>query len=194
MSYGFATSGQSAIMRGPMISNLVVQLIGQTNWGDVDYLVIDFPPGTGDIQITLGQELNLTAAVIVTTPQKLSYVDVTKGIEMFDNLKVPTVALVENMAYYTCSSCDVRHRIFGQGYTNQIKTNFGIKNSVEVPIMEEIANMSDSGTPFVLSLPDSLDIVKTYDSLASQVVEEIESLGSEKVDIKYDPSVGKVVC
>ena len=128
--------------------------------------MIDFPPGTGDIQLTLGQELSLTAAVIVTTPQKLSYVDVTKGIDMFDNLKVPTVALVENMAYYKCASCDDKHRIFGPGYTKQIKSNYGIENSFEVPIVEEIAKMSDSGTPFVLTLPDSLDIVQTYSTLA----------------------------
>mmetsp|Transcript_78124 Transcript_78124/g.108058 ORF Transcript_78124/g.108058 Transcript_78124/m.108058 type:complete len:247 (+) Transcript_78124:402-1142(+) len=163
MSYGFAAQNKTAIMRGPMASNLVSQLVGQTNWGDLDYLVVDFPPGTGDIQLTLGQELSLSAAVIVTTPQKLAYVDVIKGIEMFDTLKVPTIAVVENMAYYRCSSCEEKRRIFGAGYTNQLKTNFGIKSSFEVPIMEEIALMSDSGTPFVLSLPESLEIVETYD-------------------------------
>ena len=159
MSYGFASSGKTSIIRGPMVSNLVTQLVGQTNWGDLDYLVIDFPPGTGDIQLTLCQELNLTAAVIVTTPQKLSYVDVVKGIEMFDSLNVPTVALVENMAYYKCSNCDTKRRIFGKGHTKEIISSYGITNSFEVPIMEEIANMSDSGTPFVLALPDTLEIV-----------------------------------
>ena len=162
MSYGFATAGrvnQAAVMRGPMVSNLVSQLAGQTNWGELDYLVIDFPPGTGDIQLTLGQELSLSGAVIVTTPQKLSYVDVVKGIELFDSLKVPTLALVENMKYFKCGNCDKKHMIFGEGFNEQIEESYGIRNSIEVPIVQEIANMSDQGTPFVLTLPDSFDIV-----------------------------------
>jgi len=88
---------------------------------------------------------------------------------MFDNLKVPTVALVENMSYYRCSSCDDKHHIFGKGFTSQIKSNYGIESSFEVPIMEEIAAMSDSGTPFVLALPDSLAIVETYNEIATKV-------------------------
>jgi len=103
-----------------MASNIVTQLVGSTKWEELDYLVIDFPPGTGDIQLTLSQEMQIKAAVIITTPQKLAYVDVVKGIEMFDSLKVPTVAVIENMAYYKCKSCEDKHRIFGAGYTKQL--------------------------------------------------------------------------
>jgi len=96
--------------------------------------------------------------VIVTTPQKLAYVDVVKGVEMFDSLKVPTMAVVENMAYYKCTSCDDKHRIYGPGYTDRLVDDFGIKHSFEVPIMEEVSRMGDSGTPFVLALPESMEI------------------------------------
>ena len=157
---------------------------------------MDFPPGTGDIQLTLGQELNLTAAVIVTTPQKLSYVDVVKGIEMFDNLKVPTVALVENMSYYKCGSCDTKHKLFGEGFNASIQESYGIEAAFEVPIVEDIANMSDSGTPFVISLPDSLEVVQTYSDLAERVVKEVADLRSSQgsTEIKYDPQQGQIIC
>lgn len=95
---------------------------------------------------------------------------------MFDSLKVPTISVIENMSYYKCTDCAVKHKIFGQGYTNQLVTNFGIKNSFEIPIMEEVSLMGDSGTPIVLALPDHLDIVQTYTKIAHNVVHEVEKL------------------
>lgn len=88
----------------------------------------------------------------------MSFVDVVKGIELFDNLKVPTIAVVENMSYYLCKNCSIKHKIYGIGYTKMLKDNFGIKNSFEIPIMEEISLMGDNGTPFVLALPEELEV------------------------------------
>ena len=101
---------------------------------------------------------------------------------MFDLLKVPTIAVVENMAYYTCTGCDIKHRLFGDGYTKQLKEQFGIKNSFEVPILQEVSQMSDSGTPFVLALPDEVPVVQIYDKLALKVDEEVKKLQESNVD------------
>lgn len=155
--------------------------------------MIDFPPGTGDIQLTLLQEMKVKAAVIVTTPQKLAYVDVVKGIEMFDTLKVPTVAVIENMAYYKCSSCDEKHRIYGHGYTQSLVDQFGIKNSFEVPILEEVSAMSDAGTPFVLTLPETVPIVQLYDQIAKKVDEEVTNLKENLQEVNYDPTKGTII-
>jgi len=119
MSYGWAYGNKRAVMRGPMVSGIVAQLFQSTDWGELDYLIVDMPPGTGDVQITLGQEIDFSGAVIVTTPQELSYVDVIKGIELFDDLKVPVLSVVENMAYFTCDKCDERHYMFGKGKVGQ---------------------------------------------------------------------------
>ena len=116
---------------------------------------------------------------------------------MFDNLKVPTVAVVENMAYYKCTDCGSKHRIFGAGYTKQLVDNFGIKNSFEVPILQDISLMSDSGTPFVLTLPETVPVVGVYKDIAKKVDEEIRNLDQNKsasqLEARYDPKLGKIL-
>ncbi len=175
MSFGFVPAGPgggAAIMRGPMVTQVINQLLTTTEWGELDYLVIDFPPGTGDIQLTLTQLIPITAAVIVTTPQQLSFVDVVKGIQMFDKLKVPTVAVVENMSYFLCPDNGKKYYVFGQGARQKLIDQFGIQNSFEIPLEPEISRLSDSGTPVVLADPDGR-LAKLYLDIASSVVREV---------------------
>lgn len=127
MSFGFVAPNKRALMRGPIVSQVVTSLIKDTDWGDLDYLILDLPPGTGDIQISLCQELSITGAVVVTTPQKLSFIDVVKGMEMFDEMKIPIISVVENMSYFLCDNCDEMHFIFGKGFVDMLKNQFGIE-------------------------------------------------------------------
>ncbi|MFN2166439.1 MAG: Mrp/NBP35 family ATP-binding protein, partial [Anaerolineae bacterium] len=155
MSFGYIPQpgGGAAIMRGPMVSGVINQLLTGTNWGELDYLVLDLPPGTGDIQLTLAQLIPLTAAIIVTTPQELSFVDVVKGIQMFDKLKVPTIGVVENMSYFVCDQCEKKHYLFGQGAAEKLVRQFGFKNTFEIPLLPGVSVAGDSGLPIVLTEP-----------------------------------------
>ena len=177
MSFAFASSkrGEPAVMRGPMVTNVINQLVSTTNWGELDYLVIDMPPGTGDIQLTLSQVIPMTAAVIVTTPQEISFVDVVKGIKMFDMMKVPTVAVVENMSYFVCGKCDTKHEIFGAGALRKLVEQFGFENAISIPFDPQIPAHCDSGQPIVLESPDA-PASRDYGRLADAVVREISKL------------------
>jgi Mrp family chromosome partitioning ATPase/DUF971 family protein len=198
MSFGFVPTGPgggAAIMRGPMVSQIINQLLTTTDWGDLDYLVIDFPPGTGDIQLTLTQLIPITAAVIVTTPQQLSFVDVVKGIQMFDKLKVPTIAVVENMSYFQCPGCGTRHELFGRGARKRLVDQFGIQNSFEIPILPEISHMSDHGNPIALGEPDGT-AAQTYSAICDAVVREVSRIrfgAAEKPRLAYAPGKGITV-
>ncbi len=174
MSFGFVSGdGGPAIMRGPMVTQVINQLLTTTAWGALDYLVLDLPPGTGDIQLTLTQLVPIAAAVIVTTPQQLSFVDVVKGIQMFDQLKVPVVGVVENMSYFECGKCHEKHHLFGQGARKKLVEQFGIQNSFEIPILPEISRLSDAGTPVVLAGGAS---AQHYTAIAGSVVREVSKI------------------
>ena len=190
MSFGFAAPGRRAIMRGPIVSNLVTQLVCNTDWGDLDYLIVDMPPGTGDIQISLCQELNFTGGVVVTTPQKLSFIDVVKGIEMFDELKIPILCVVENMSYYTCDNCDKKHHIFGKGYVNMLQKQFGIEDSFSLPIDPMISRVSDLGSPYVLIAPETTSSQATFKQISENLISKVEDLQlmlKNKPNIEYIP-------
>ena len=196
MSFGFAApQGGPAIMRGPMVSQVLDQLLTQTEWGELDHLVVDMPPGTGDIQLTLMQRVPVSAAVIVTTPQKLSFVDVVKGIQMFDKLKVPVVAVVENMSWYDCPGCGMRHRPFGAGARERLVNQFGIRTAVDLPIREEISTWSDGGRPVVLAEPEG-PAAAAFRDLGAAVVREVSRLrhgAATPPAVTWEPGRGIVV-
>ena len=195
MSFGYAAPGRRAIMRGPIVSNVVTQLICNTDWGELDYLVVDMPPGTGDIQISLCQEVNFTGGVVVTTPQKLSFIDVVKGIEMFDELKIPVLGVVENMSYYTCESCDAKHHIFGRGYVNMLKKQFGIEDSFNLPIDPMMSRVSDLGSPYVLIAPETSPAQKIFKEISEKIIariDNIESITKHKPTAEYSPTEGTI--
>jgi ATP-binding protein involved in chromosome partitioning len=134
MSFGFLIGDKPAVMRGPMVSNYVQQLLHQVEWGELEYLVIDLPPGTGDVQLTVSQSVQVDAAVIVTTPHQLSLTDVRKGIMMFDKVSVPVVGVIENMSYFICDGCEKRHNIFGSDGASSLEKRFGLRTLAELPM------------------------------------------------------------
>jgi Mrp family chromosome partitioning ATPase/DUF971 family protein len=141
MSLGFLMGERPAVLRGPLASNYVIQILRQTDWGKLDYLIIDLPPGTGDIQLTLVQQASLDGAVIVTTPQALSLVDVARGILMFEKVNVPVLGVVENMAYFDCGNCGERHYPFGNSAAT-LKERFGLNTLAELPIIPGISTVA----------------------------------------------------
>lgn len=190
VSFGFAGQG-SAIMRGPMVSGLIQQLLTTADWGELDYLIVDFPPGTGDIQLTLCQSVSFSAAVIVTTPQKLAFIDVAKGIRMFAKLMVPCVAVVENMSYFDADG--KRHYPFGQGSGERIQRDFGLPNLVRFPIIPDLSAAGDSGVPVVVSDPAG-PTAQSFLELGAAVVREVSKLRmSSKNSVRYDEELGAFV-
>ncbi len=134
MSFGFLIGEKPAVMRGPMVTGYIQQLFKQVAWGELEYLILDLPPGTGDIQLTITQLLKLSGAVIVTTRQSLSLVDVAKGIMMFESVNIPMLGIVENMSYFTCDNCDKKHFIFGPESDTTLLDKFGLETLARLPL------------------------------------------------------------
>ena len=155
MSIGFLVNQDEAmIWRGPMATQALEQLLRQTNWKDLDYLVVDMPPGTGDIQLTLSQRVPMTGAVIVTTPQDIALIDARKAVTMFDKVGVPILGIVENMAVHVCSNCGHAEHIFGEGVGQRYAHEKGIDYLGALPLDIRIRQQADSGKPTVVADPD----------------------------------------
>jgi ATP-binding protein involved in chromosome partitioning len=156
MSIGFLIEqDQAMIWRGPMATQALEQLLRQTNWRDLDYLLVDMLPGTGDIALTLSQRVPLTGAVIVTTPQDIALIDAKKGLKMFEKVSVPILGIVENMAMYCCPNCGHREAIFGQGGGQAMATQYGVDYLGALPLAMAIREQADSGRPTVVAAPES---------------------------------------
>lgn len=180
ISMGMFTSGnQAAILRGPMAGQIIKQFLTQVQWGDLDYLIIDYPPGTGDIQLTISQTAPVTGAVIVTTPQEISLIDVRKAIGMFKTLKVPVLGVIETMSWFVCDSCDKRHHIFRTGGGEKLANENGVAFLGGIPIEASVAVGGDEGVPAVLGASDSA-VAKAYVTAAQQTAAQLSILNAQQ--------------
>lgn len=179
MSMSFLASERTpAVWRGPMASGALQQLLTQTNWVAVDYLVVDMPPGTGDIQLTLAQRVPLSGAIIVTTPQDIALLDARKGIEMFRKVEIPVLGIVENMSTHICSSCGHEEAIFGIGGGNEIALEYDTKLLAQLPLSISIREQGDSGIPTVAADPEG-SVSKAYREIAASIVAAVEATSAE---------------
>jgi ATP-binding protein involved in chromosome partitioning len=173
MSIGFLVDVDNPmIWRGPMATQALEQLLRQTNWGDLDYLIVDMPPGTGDIQLTLSQRVPLTGAVIVTTPQDIALLDAKKGLKMFEKVGVPILGIVENMAVHVCSNCGHVEHIFGADGGRKMAEQYDVDYLGALPLSLAIREQADAGRPTVVSDPDG-DVAAIYRAVARQVAVKI---------------------
>ena len=185
MSLGFLIDDdQPAIWRGPIVGRVVTQLLKDVEWGDLDFMVIDLPPGTGDAQLTLSQEVPLSGVIIVTTPSELALVDSVKGLQMFRTVNAPVVGLVENMSHYVCPSCGHESHPFNSGGTARISKDLDVALLGQIPIDTEIQRGGDEGKPVVAIQPDSPH-AKAFLELAAKIgaafpIEPTPDEGSER--------------
>lgn len=173
MSIGYIVAEDTPmIWRGPMVSSALEQMLRDVEWGDLDVLVVDMPPGTGDAQLTLAQRVALAGAVIVSTPQDIALVDARKGLNMFRKVAVPVLGIVENMSYFLCPKCGERSEIFGHGGAHEEADKMGVPFLGEVPLHLDIRTTSDSGHPIVVSKPDSAH-AQVYKNIAGRVWKQL---------------------
>jgi len=177
MSIGFLVDVDTPMVwRGPMVTGALEQLLRDTRWKDVDYLIVDLPPGTGDIQLTLSQKVPVTGAVIVTTPQDIALLDARKGLKMFEKVGIPILGIVENMSTHICSQCGHEEHIFGAGGGEKMAKDYGVELLGSLPLHIDIREQSDGGKPSVIADADGA-VAKTYKQIARQCAAKIAKLG-----------------
>ncbi len=173
MSIGFLIDVETPMVwRGPMVTQALEQLLNETKWRDIDYLVVDLPPGTGDIQLTLAQRVPVTGAVIVTTPQDIALIDARKGLKMFEKVGIPILGVVENMSIHICSKCGHEERIFGEGGGERMGKDYDVEFLGALPLDIKIREHADSGKPTVVSDPDGR-VAQIYREIARRVAVKI---------------------
>ena len=160
------------IWRGPMATSALMQLFNDTRWGDLDILIIDLPPGTGDIQLTLSQKIPVAGAVVVTTPQDIATLDAKKALKMFEKVEVPVLGLIENMAVHVCSNCGHAEHVFGAGGGVKMAAQYGVPMLGALPLDIRIRERGDAGKPVVLAEPES-DVAAAYRAAARQLLAEL---------------------
>ncbi|HEY6094767.1 MAG TPA: iron-sulfur cluster carrier protein ApbC [Gallionellaceae bacterium] len=180
MSIGFMLPGddQAMVWRGPMVTQALEQLLNQTRWDNLDYLVVDMPPGTGDIQLTLAQKVPVTGAVIVTTPQDIALLDARKGLKMFEKVDIKILGLIENMSTHICSKCGHEEHIFGAGGGEKMCADYNVELLGSLPLDIKIREQVDSGNPTVVAEPDG-KISKVYKQMARRVAVKIAEMAQD---------------
>jgi len=176
ISIGFFTDDDNPVIwRGPMVHGAIQQFLRDIDWGELDYLVIDLPPGTGDAPLSLSQLIPLSGVVIVTTPQDVALQDVGKGMAMFQRLEVPVIGVIENMSYFVCSNCDARHEIFGNGGGERIARHFGVPFLGKVPLQQKVREGGDEGRPVVITDPTSIES-EAFRAVAGAIAQQVSIL------------------
>jgi ATP-binding protein involved in chromosome partitioning len=187
MSMGFMVEDDTPmIWRGPMVISALTQMLREVAWGELDILVVDMPPGTGDAQLTMAQQVPLAGAVIVSTPQDLALIDARKGLNMFRRVDVPVLGIVENMSYFCCPSCGHRSEIFGHGGARSEAEKLGVPFLGEIPLDAELRKRSDSGQPIVVSDPES-EHAKVYRAMAAAIWHQI--VGGDAAGARAAPKI-----
>ena len=178
MSIGFLVEEETPmIWRGPMVMGALEQMMGQVEWGPLDIMIVDMPPGTGDAQLTMAQRVSLAGAVIVSTPQDIALLDARRGVKMFERTRVPVLGLIENMSYYCCPNCNHRAEIFGHGGARAEAHRLGTEFLGEIPLLLDIRTASDAGTPIVAAAPDS-EAARAFGAIAQRVWAKVNPAGA----------------